>query len=53
MSLQDDDEFGDDGGVKQLATATGDVRTGYTVSLPVGVDTATKPSGGWWDDLWS
>jgi protocatechuate 3,4-dioxygenase beta subunit len=53
VSLDDDHEFGDDGGVSQLATATGDVRTGYTVSLSVGVDTTTKPSEGWWDDLWN
>ena len=53
VSLDDDHEFGDDGGGRQLATATGDVRTGYTVVLSVGVDTRTEPSGGWWDDLWN
>ena len=53
VSLADDHEFGDDGGGSQLATATGDVRTGYTVSLSVGVDTTTEPSEGWWDDLWN
>ena len=53
VSLADDHEFGDDGGASQLATATGDVRTGYTVSLSVGVDTTTKPSEGWWNDLWN
>ncbi|WP_448612811.1 dioxygenase family protein [Modestobacter sp. URMC 112] len=52
VSLEDDNEFSDDGGVSQLATATGDVRTGYTVSLTVGVDTSTEPSGGRWADLW-
>ena len=53
VSLEDDNEFGEDDGVSQLATATGDVRTGYTVFLAVGVDTTTEPSGGWWDDLWN
>ena len=53
VSLDDDHEFGDDGGGRQLATATGDVRTGYTVVLSVGVDTRTEPTGGWWDDLWN
>ena len=53
VSLDDDHEFGDDGGGRQLATATGDVRTGYRVVLSVGIDTRTEPSGGWWDDLWN
>ena len=53
VSLADDNEFGEDDGVRQLATATGDVTTGYTVALTVGVDTTTEPSEGWWDDLWS
>ena len=53
VSLADDHEFGDDDGVRQLATATGDVTTGYRVALTVGVDTTTAPSQGWWDDLWS
>ena len=52
VSLADDNEFGEDDGVSQLATASGDVTTGYTVSLTVGVDTRTEPSGGWWADLW-
>lgn len=35
-SLESDNVFGDDEGVDQLATATGDL-TGMTVSLTVGV----------------
>jgi protocatechuate 3,4-dioxygenase beta subunit len=46
LSLDTDNVFGDDGGAGQLATVTGDVTTGYTVSLPVGVDTTTTPTGG-------
>ncbi|GAA3216594.1 intradiol ring-cleavage dioxygenase [Dactylosporangium siamense] len=46
VTLQDDNVFGDDDGVSQLGTVTGDVAGGYTVSLTVGVDTATKPTGG-------
>ena len=46
VSLAGDNVFGDDGGAAQLATVTGDVRTGYTVSLAVGVDTGTTPTGG-------
>lgn len=38
--------FGDDGGASQLATVTGDVTSGYTVSLALGVDTGTTPTGG-------
>ena len=38
--------FGDDGGASQLATVTGDVSSGYTVSLALGVDTGTTPTGG-------
>jgi protocatechuate 3,4-dioxygenase beta subunit len=53
VSLQDDNEFKDDQAVNQKATATGDVRTGYTVSFPFGVDTRTEPSRGWWSDLWN
>ena len=52
VSLANDHEFGEDDGVSQLATATGDVTTGYTVSLTVKVDTTTEPSQGWWADLW-
>ncbi|MFC3690488.1 intradiol ring-cleavage dioxygenase [Aquipuribacter hungaricus] len=46
VSLTDDNVFGDDGGALQLATVSGDVTSGYTVSLPVGVDTTTTPTGG-------
>jgi protocatechuate 3,4-dioxygenase beta subunit len=46
VSLQSDNVFGEDGGARQLGTASGDVTSGYTVSLAVGVDTATTPSGG-------
>jgi protocatechuate 3,4-dioxygenase beta subunit len=46
VSLESDNVFGDDGGVSQLGSVTGDVSNGYTVSLVVGVDTTTTPSGG-------
>lgn len=46
VSLKDDNVFGDDGSVTQLATVTGDVASGYTVSLAVRVDTTTTPTGG-------
>jgi protocatechuate 3,4-dioxygenase beta subunit len=46
VSLTSDNVFGDDGGAGQLGTATGDVSGGYTVSLAVGVDTTTTPTGG-------
>jgi len=46
LSLTSDNVFGDDGGAGQLATVTGDVRSGYTVSLPVRIDTGTTPTGG-------
>jgi protocatechuate 3,4-dioxygenase beta subunit len=46
VSLSGDNVFGDDGGASQLATVTGNVTSGYTVRLAVGVDTATTPSGG-------
>jgi len=45
LSLTSDNVFGDDGGASQLATVTGDVK-GYTVSLPVRIDTTTTPTGG-------
>jgi protocatechuate 3,4-dioxygenase beta subunit len=44
VSLDGDNVFGDDGGALQLGTATGDVASGYTVALAVGVDTRTEPS---------
>jgi protocatechuate 3,4-dioxygenase beta subunit len=46
VSLTSDNVFGDDGGVSQLPTVSGDVRSGYTVRLAVGVDTGTAPTGG-------
>jgi protocatechuate 3,4-dioxygenase beta subunit len=46
VSLDDDNVFGEDSGALQLATVTGAVMSGYTVTLEVGVDTATSPSGG-------
>jgi protocatechuate 3,4-dioxygenase beta subunit len=46
VSLTGDNVFGDDGAAAQLGTATGDVTGGYTVTLAVGVDTSTTPSGG-------
>jgi protocatechuate 3,4-dioxygenase beta subunit len=46
VSLDTDNVFGDDNGASQLATVTGDVKSGYAVSLAVGVDTRTKPTGG-------
>jgi protocatechuate 3,4-dioxygenase beta subunit len=46
VSLDSDNVFGDDGGKSQLATVTGDVTNGLKVSLTVGVDTTTTPSGG-------
>ena len=46
VSLDGDNVFGDDGGASQLATVTGDVSSGYTVSLALGVDTGTIPTGG-------
>jgi protocatechuate 3,4-dioxygenase beta subunit len=46
LSLTSDNVFGDDGGAGQLATVTGDVRSGYTVTLAVRIDTTTAPTGG-------
>ncbi|MBY8849099.1 3,4-dioxygenase subunit beta [Saccharothrix longispora] len=46
VTLDGDNVFGDDGGVTQLATVTGDVSNGYQVTLAVGVDTTTTPTGG-------
>jgi protocatechuate 3,4-dioxygenase beta subunit len=38
VSLQGDNVFGDDGGVRQLGTVTGSVADGYTVALTVAVE---------------
>jgi protocatechuate 3,4-dioxygenase beta subunit len=46
VSLDDDNVFGEDSGALQLATVTGDATAGYAVSLVVGVDTTTTPTGG-------
>lgn len=46
VTLDSDNVFGDDGGKSQLATVTGSVRRGYTVSLTAPVDTGTEPTGG-------
>jgi hypothetical protein len=46
VTLQSDNVFGDDGGASQLATVSGAVTNGYSVSLAVGVDTSTTPTGG-------
>jgi hypothetical protein len=46
VSLDSDNVFGDDGGAGQLGTVTGSISSGYTVTLAVGVDTTTTPSGG-------
>jgi protocatechuate 3,4-dioxygenase beta subunit len=46
VSLAGDNVFGDDGGASELGTVTGSVSSGYTVTLAVGVDTTTTPSGG-------
>jgi hypothetical protein len=46
MSLSTDNVFSDDGGASQLATATGDIDDGYTIKLPVRVDTSTEPMSG-------
>jgi protocatechuate 3,4-dioxygenase beta subunit len=46
VNLSSDNVFGDDSGALQLATVTGDVTSGYKVTLNVGVDTTTQPAGG-------
>lgn len=46
LSLEADNVFGDDGGASQLASVSGDADKGYIVSLTVGVDTTTTPTGG-------
>ncbi|MDU0328237.1 3,4-dioxygenase subunit beta [Microbacterium sp. KSW2-21] len=46
VSLESDNVFGDDGGALELATATGDNTTGWTVALGVRVDTTTTPTAG-------
>ncbi|MFY1699109.1 MULTISPECIES: intradiol ring-cleavage dioxygenase [unclassified Solwaraspora] len=46
LSLDTDNVFGDDRAELQLATVTGDTASGYTATLPVGIDTNTTPTGG-------
>ncbi|MEU4694795.1 3,4-dioxygenase subunit beta [Actinoplanes sp. NPDC023714] len=46
VSLDGDNVFGEDSGASQLATVSGDVTAGFAVSLVVGVDTTTTPTGG-------
>ena len=46
ITLASDNVFGDDSGELQLATVTGDVASGYTATLIVGVDTTTVPTAG-------
>jgi protocatechuate 3,4-dioxygenase beta subunit len=46
VSLDSDNVFSDDGGMSQLATVSGDVASGFTISLAVGVDTSTEAGGG-------
>ncbi len=46
LTLATDNVFGNDGGVHQLGTVTGDLTKGYAVTLTVPVDTRTTPSGG-------
>ncbi|MEV4144078.1 hypothetical protein AB0J40_10445 [Amycolatopsis sp. NPDC049691] len=46
MSLSSDNVFGDGSGASQLSTVTGEVTSGYTMTLNVGLDTTTQPFGG-------
>lgn len=46
VSLDSDNVVGDDDGALQLGTMTGDLTSGYAVSLALGVDTSTTPTGG-------
>jgi protocatechuate 3,4-dioxygenase beta subunit len=46
VSLARDNVFGDDSAASQLATVSGDIKTGLTVSLAVRIDTTSKPTGG-------
>ncbi|MFF5225517.1 intradiol ring-cleavage dioxygenase [Dactylosporangium sp. NPDC000521] len=46
VTLQNDNVFGDDAGALQLGTVTGDVTSGYAVSLTAKVDTTTTPTAG-------
>jgi protocatechuate 3,4-dioxygenase beta subunit len=46
VSLDSDNVFSDDSGASQLPAVSGDVSSGFTLSLPVGVDTSTEAGGG-------
>jgi protocatechuate 3,4-dioxygenase beta subunit len=46
VTLATDNVFGDDSGVHELGTVTGDVTSGYAVSLTAAVDTTTTPTAG-------
>ena len=46
VTLASDNVFGDDAGVHQVGTVTGDVTAGYLATLTVPVDTRTQPTGG-------
>lgn len=46
VSLTSDNVFGDDGGVHQIGTVTGDLSSGLVVALTAPVDTTTAPTGG-------
>jgi protocatechuate 3,4-dioxygenase beta subunit len=46
LTLATDNVFGDDSGVHQMATVTGDIENGYEVSLTVPIDTSTEPTDG-------
>ena len=37
MTLTSDNVFGDDGGIHQLATVTGDTSSGFVANLTIGV----------------
>ncbi len=41
VSLDSDNVFGDNSAATQLGTVSGNITSGYTVSLAVGVDTTT------------
>ena len=46
VTLASDNVFGDDGGVLQVATVTGDVTAGFAATLVCRVDTTTTPTAG-------
>lgn len=46
LTLVTDNVFGDDGGIHQIASMTGDADSGYVANLTVPIDTITEPTGG-------